>query len=46
MGIEKLDLWQIHDVRTWEDLRTIQGKNGALEAFAEAKESGHLGSQA
>ncbi|MBI5557067.1 MAG: aldo/keto reductase [Deltaproteobacteria bacterium] len=35
-----LDLWQIHDVRTEEDLLTISGPGGALEAFVEAKKSG------
>ncbi|MBI5606605.1 MAG: aldo/keto reductase [Deltaproteobacteria bacterium] len=37
MGIDYLDLWQIHDVRTEEDLQTIAGPGGALEAFVEAK---------
>ena len=40
MGIEKLDLWQIHDVRTEEDIRAIEGEGGALEAFVTAKEEG------
>lgn len=35
-----LDLWQIHDVRTEEDLKAISGPGGALEAFIEAKLSG------
>ena len=35
-----LDLWQIHDVRTEEDLAAIAGQGGALEAFLEAKEQG------
>jgi aryl-alcohol dehydrogenase-like predicted oxidoreductase len=42
MGISYLDLWQIHDVRTDEDLRTISGPGGALEAFLEAKSSGKV----
>lgn len=42
MGIEGLDLWQIHDVRTEGDLRSISGPGGALEAFLEAKESGRV----
>jgi aryl-alcohol dehydrogenase-like predicted oxidoreductase len=37
-----LDLWQIHDVRTEEDLRIIEGPGGTLEAFAEAKASGKV----
>lgn len=40
MGIQNLDLWQIHDVRTEHDLRAIEGPGGALEAFLEAKEAG------
>lgn len=40
LGIDHLDLWQIHDVRTRQDLREIEGPGGALEAFIEAKETG------
>ena len=40
MGIDHLDLWQIHDLRTEEDLQTISGPGGALEAFLEARASG------
>jgi aryl-alcohol dehydrogenase-like predicted oxidoreductase len=40
MGIDHLDLWQIHDVRTEEDLERIEGPGGALEAFVAAKSSG------
>ncbi|WP_214083798.1 aldo/keto reductase [Methanoculleus sp.] len=46
MGIETLDLWQIHDVRTFPDIREIEGPDGALAAFVEARESGivrHIG---
>ncbi len=32
-----LDLWQIHDVRTSQDLAMISAPGGALEAFVEAK---------
>ncbi|MBU0968981.1 MAG: aldo/keto reductase [Proteobacteria bacterium] len=35
-----LDLWQIHDVRTEDDLLAISRPGGALEAFVEAKKSG------
>ena len=35
-----LDLWQIHDVRTPQDIELIAGSGGALEAFVEAKASG------
>lgn len=41
-----LDLWQIHDVRTEEDLQEISGKGGALEAFLQARNAGkvrHIG---
>jgi aryl-alcohol dehydrogenase-like predicted oxidoreductase len=40
MGIDHLDLWQIHDVRTEQDLAMISRPGGALEAFVEAKTSG------
>lgn len=41
-----LDLWQIHDVRTEEDLLAIGRPGGALETFIAAKEEGlvrHIG---
>ena len=40
MGVDYLNLWQIHDVRTKEELRVIAGPGGALEAFVEAKQKG------
>ncbi len=40
MDIDYLDLWQIHDVRTEDDLEVISGPGGALEAFMEAKANG------
>lgn len=40
MKIETLDLWQIHDVRTFTDIRDLEGSDGALEAFIEARDSG------
>ena len=40
MSIDHLDLWQIHDVRTREDILEIEGPKGALEAFLEAKDKG------
>jgi aryl-alcohol dehydrogenase-like predicted oxidoreductase len=40
LGIDYLDLWQIHDVRTPLDLQLIEAPGGALEAFLEAKEKG------
>jgi aryl-alcohol dehydrogenase-like predicted oxidoreductase len=42
MGVNHLDLWQIHDVRTEQDLEAISGPEGALETFAEAKRSGKV----
>jgi len=42
MGISYLDLWQIHDVRTEQDLQAISEPGGALEAFLEAKSSGKV----
>ena len=42
MGIEYLDLWQMHDVRTEADLQAIESPGGALEAFLEAKEAGKV----
>jgi aryl-alcohol dehydrogenase-like predicted oxidoreductase len=40
MHIPSLDLWQIHDLRTQEDIKAIEAKGGALEAFVEAREKG------
>lgn len=40
MGTDRLDLWQIHDVRTKGELGAIEAKVGALEAFEEARKSG------
>jgi len=40
MDTDRLDLWQMHDVRTEEDIEEIFGPNGALEAFVEAKRKG------
>jgi predicted aldo/keto reductase-like oxidoreductase len=40
MGIGHLDLWQIHDIRTIEDIEEVEGPRGALEAFIEAKDTG------
>lgn len=37
-----LDLWQIHDVRTEDELQHIAGPGGALEAFLEARASGRV----
>ncbi len=40
MGVDRLDLWQIHDVRTMEDIERIESPGGALEAFIEARDTG------
>lgn len=37
---DHLDLWQVHDVRTEEDVEEIFNTGGAIEAFIEAKEKG------
>jgi len=42
LGTSYLDLWQIHDVRTEEDLEAIGGPGGALEAFVEARSTGQV----
>jgi predicted aldo/keto reductase-like oxidoreductase len=42
MGLDYLDLWQIHDIRSEDDLQTIAGPGGALEAFIEAKTKGKI----
>lgn len=42
MHLDRLDLWQIHDVRTTDDLHRIAGPGGALEAFLEAKATGRV----
>lgn len=40
MHTDHLDLWQVHDMRTEEDIREVFGPGGAIEAFLEAKEKG------
>jgi aryl-alcohol dehydrogenase-like predicted oxidoreductase len=40
LNTDHLDLWQVHDVRTQEDLEAISAPDGALKAFREAKEKG------
>ena len=42
MKTSYLDLWQIHDVRTDEDMEEIFGPDGALDAFVEAKKNGDV----
>lgn len=40
MGIETLDLWQIHDIRSFSEIRRIEAPDGALNAFLEARDTG------
>jgi aryl-alcohol dehydrogenase-like predicted oxidoreductase len=40
MKTDHLDLWQVHDVRTDDDIKEIFGPKGAIGAFAEAKQKG------
>jgi aryl-alcohol dehydrogenase-like predicted oxidoreductase len=40
MKTDHLDLWQVHDVRTGDDIKKIFGPGGAIEAFSEAKQKG------
>lgn len=37
-----LDLWQLHDLRTLDQLDTIFGKGGAMEALIEARAAGKV----
>lgn len=46
MRVDYLDLWQLHDVRTWDEIEAIGAPGGTFEAFDEAKRSGkvrHIG---
>ncbi|UCE12365.1 MAG: aldo/keto reductase [Candidatus Heimdallarchaeota archaeon] len=40
LGTSMFDLYQFHAVSTMEELEQIFGKNGAIEAFREAQETG------
>lgn len=40
LGISRLDLWQIHDVRTMREIDALEKPGGALHAFLEAKAAG------
>ena len=42
LGTDRLDLWQMHDLRTQEDLDEIFGPNGAIEAAEAAKKAGKI----
>jgi aryl-alcohol dehydrogenase-like predicted oxidoreductase len=39
---DRLDLWQVHDLRTEEDLERVFGPGGAIEAFDRAKRDGKV----
>ena len=40
LGLDRLDLWQIHDIRSRQDIEEIEGPGGALQAFLEARDAG------
>lgn len=40
MQTDHLDLWQVHDVRTEQDIAAIFRRGGAIEAFTEARDKG------
>lgn len=42
LNSDYLDLWQIHDVRTQQDLDMISAPGGALEAFEAARTAGKV----
>ncbi|MCI4626992.1 MAG: aldo/keto reductase [Candidatus Magnetoovum sp. WYHC-5] len=42
METDHLDLWQVHDVRTDDDVEAIFASGGAIEAFSYAKETGKV----
>jgi aryl-alcohol dehydrogenase-like predicted oxidoreductase len=42
LRIDHLDLWQLHDLRTAEDLDRIFARGGALEALLQAREEGRV----
>jgi D-threo-aldose 1-dehydrogenase len=44
LGVEKIELMMIHDPRSQEDMDTILGKGGALEALRALQDQGLIGS--
>jgi D-threo-aldose 1-dehydrogenase len=44
LGIEKIELMMIHDPRSQDDMDTILGKGGALEALRALQDQGLIGS--
>lgn len=43
LGVDHIDLYQVHGLEYEEELDTITGDDGALEAFREAKADGRIG---
>jgi aryl-alcohol dehydrogenase-like predicted oxidoreductase len=42
LGTDHLDTWQMHDLRTMDELDVLSGKGGALQAALEAKLDGRI----
>jgi predicted aldo/keto reductase-like oxidoreductase len=42
LGTDRLDLWQMHDLRELDEVDAISGKGGALEAALAAKADGRV----
>lgn len=42
LGTDRLDLWQMHDLRTARDLEEMFARGGAIEAAEEAKQAGKV----
>jgi aryl-alcohol dehydrogenase-like predicted oxidoreductase len=42
LGTDRLDLWQMHDLRDRRELDVMCGKGGALEAAAQARSDGRV----
>jgi len=42
LGTDRLDLWQMHDLRTARDLERLFGAGGAIEAAREAQADGRI----
>jgi aryl-alcohol dehydrogenase-like predicted oxidoreductase len=42
LGTDHLDTWQMHDLRTMDELDVLHGRGGALEAALEAKADGRI----
>src|SRR5215469_6934040 len=42
LGTDRIDLWQMHDLRDWEELDVLFGRGGALEAARRAQADGRI----